>query len=88
MSATDVHVTPILGGWQLHREGERYPSSRHRTRRSALRHAREMARASGSSVVVHGLDGRVTVEPSIMLTVDAPGTAGRRSKRLSPPTPG
>jgi hypothetical protein len=70
MSATDVHVTPIASGWQLHREGERYPSARHRTRRSALKHAHEMALESGSAVVLHGLDGRVTVEPSIVLPVD------------------
>jgi hypothetical protein len=60
MSAADVLVLPIDAGWEIRRAGSIYPSSRHRTRGSAVKVAKIMAEESGSAVFVHELDGRVT----------------------------
>jgi hypothetical protein len=70
MSSADVHVTPLEKGWELRRSGERFPTSRHRTRWSALKNAREMAAASRAHVIVHGLDGSISIEQQ------GPPTAG------------
>jgi hypothetical protein len=62
MKSANVHVTAIERGWELRREGERYPTSLHATRRSAVRTALEIAAESRSEVVIHEMDGRVVVD--------------------------
>jgi hypothetical protein len=59
MSPADVHLIPLAEGWELRRAGALYPTSRHRTRWSALKAARTIAAEAGATVIIHELDGRV-----------------------------
>ena len=61
MSSAEVHVIPLERGWEVRREGERYPASRHHTRRSAIKAAGVLASESRTEVIVHGLDGTISV---------------------------
>jgi hypothetical protein len=63
-SSVDVHVIPLDSGWELRRRGQPSSTSRHGTRRSAIRMARAIADETGADVVVHDLDGTVAVLPS------------------------
>jgi len=65
MSAADVHVLPLEHGWELRRDGYKYPTSRHATQRSAIRLARQLADESGSKVIVHHIDGQIRLESEI-----------------------
>ncbi|MCU1360087.1 MAG: hypothetical protein JWN99_1376 [Ilumatobacteraceae bacterium] len=69
MSSADVHVVPLERGWEVRRAGERYPASRHSTRWSAIKTARAMAAESRTEVVIHRLDGTISVEAA----ADRPG---------------
>ena len=71
-SPADVHVVPIERGWEVRRDGERYPASRHSTRRSAIKVATAMAEESRTDVVVHGLGGTIVVY--VPLTTMPPST--------------
>jgi hypothetical protein len=61
MSSADVLVVPLERGWEVRRAGERYPASRHITRRSAIKAAQLLASESHTEVIVHDLDGRIAV---------------------------
>lgn len=60
--SSDVHVSPLISGWEVRRSGERYPTSKHRTRLTAVRMARALAADSRSQLIVHGIDGTSRIE--------------------------
>lgn len=56
----DQHVTPHPGGgWAVTQHGNGQAISVHRTQKSAVQQARDLARRRGVALVVHGRDGHV-----------------------------
>lgn len=54
-----VHVMPHKGGWAVTREGNKRPSSLHRTQSEAAEQGREAARKDKTEFVLHGRDGQI-----------------------------
>jgi hypothetical protein len=53
------HVVPREGGWGVVGAGNSKATKVHDTQKKAADHAREVARKSGSEVVIHGRDGKI-----------------------------
>ena len=54
-----VHVTTHKDGWAVTREGNKRPSSLHRTQKEAAEAGRAVAQRDKTALVVHGKDGQI-----------------------------
>lgn len=52
------HVVPNNGGWVIIGEGGKKPTT-FDTQQEAIKHAKSIARSAGTSVYIHGADGRI-----------------------------
>lgn len=54
-----VHVTTHKDGWAVTREGNKRPSSVHRTQKEAVEAGRTAAQRDKTELIVHGKDGHI-----------------------------
>ncbi|MBS3765348.1 DUF2188 domain-containing protein [Candidatus Bipolaricaulota bacterium] len=63
MGKKPYHVTPHPdGNWQVKAEGAKRASSKHGTKKEAVKTARERARKQSSQIFIHGKNGRIQEE--------------------------
>jgi uncharacterized protein YdaT len=58
------HVTKRDDGWAVKGAGNGRATKVHDTQREAIDHARDIAKRSGSEVVIHGRDGLIRAKDS------------------------
>ncbi len=56
----NVHVVPNPnGGWDVKREGEKYPLGHRDTQQAAIETGRNSAKNNHAELVIHGRDGKI-----------------------------
>ena len=61
MSKRNQHVVRHKDGWAVRGAASQRATSGHPTQRAAIDAAREIARAQGTELFIHGRDGRIRV---------------------------
>ncbi|MCR9165976.1 MAG: DUF2188 domain-containing protein [Nannocystaceae bacterium] len=59
MSKKNQHVVPHPKGWAVRPANSQRPSSIHRTQAEAIARGRELARAQGTELLIHGKNGQI-----------------------------
>lgn len=59
MAKKNQHVVPRDGQWAVRGQGSTRATSVHSTQREAIESARDIARKSGSELIIHGRDGKI-----------------------------
>ncbi|ETD87356.1 DUF2188 domain-containing protein [Rhodobacter capsulatus] len=59
MAQKGQHVVPASEGWAVRRSGSERASAVFATQDEAIQRGRELARAQGTELYIHGRDGRI-----------------------------
>lgn len=64
MSKRNQHVVPHPEGWAVKGAGAQKATSVHDTQAGAIERARDIARAQGTELLIHGRDGQIRARDS------------------------